>query len=100
MSRPYSSSGKQHAPTLHGGADLGGVRELLEAHDEAAANDEVVRHPDGDRLSGGLVGGGVAGQGDHVLAVHDAGAVVGGPAARRPPVASTAGTNGNTRRSS
>ena len=63
----------------HRVADLGGVDELLEADDLAAADDEVVGDADVDVLAGGLVGGGVAGEDDDVLAVDDVGVVVGDP---------------------
>ncbi|MBV7696229.1 hypothetical protein KWI83_11350 [Streptomyces sp. TRM70350] len=41
---------------MHGVADEGGVDELLEADDQAAADDEVVGDAYVDRLAGGLVG--------------------------------------------
>src|SRR5690242_6831321 len=44
---------------VHGLADERRVDELLEADDESAPYDEVVRDPDVDRLARGLVGRGV-----------------------------------------
>ena len=64
----------------HGVAYERGVDELLEADDESAAHHEVVGDTDVDRLAGGFVDGGVAGEDDDVLAVDDVGVVVGGPA--------------------
>src|SRR5690349_24444777 len=62
-----------------GVACQGGVDELLEANDLPAADHEVVGDADVERLAGGLVGGGVAGEDDDVLAVGDVGVVVCGP---------------------
>src|SRR5689334_15884452 len=62
-----------------GVAYQGGVDELLEADDLPAADHEVVGDADVERLAGGLVDGGVAGEDDDVLAVGDVGVVVCGP---------------------
>ena len=57
-----------------------GVDELLEANNEAAANDEMVGDPHVQPLAGRAVGCGVPGEHHNVLAVDDVGVVVGCPA--------------------
>src|SRR4051794_19840493 len=64
----------------HRFADFGGVDELFEADDSAAADDEVVGDAHVHVSAGRLVGGGVAGEDDDVLAVDDVSVVVGDPA--------------------
>src|SRR4051794_23395098 len=83
--RPYGSPQPPAAEELrrrltHGRQNLGGVDELFEPHDPAAAHHEVMSDPYVDPLAGRPVGGGVAGEDHDVLAVHDVAVVVRGPA--------------------
>src|SRR3954462_2580240 len=78
--RPGRPARAGRSPRGHGLAYLGGVDELFEAHDLSTPHHEVVGYADVDDLAGGLVGGRVPGQDDHVLAVDDVGVVMRGPA--------------------